>query len=460
MEEAGERFPAGALEAPPEATAPPPLSEAGGPASPAVARVPSACTCCGPGSVPPVQRTSVELLLLEGDERGAGGPTDGAVLAPSGAAEAEAAVHVLMDVLPDDPAGNVTGCTKLFAAAVDGNVAKVRRLIEADPGGGWKEDRDDQGGTVLHWAATGANPKVVALLVDLAPELVLLADTTGLLPTHEAAGHECDAPAAGRAAAALELLLAVAPSTANARDHLGERPLLKAAIAGSVPACRLLLAAAGPGAAAATNIKGCAPLHLATGHPEVVRLLLEAAPGTARLTAVHSGWNPAHYAASRGCVRSLELLLEAAPELAGQRCSKGQLPLALALEGAAEGRKGCWEAARCLLTAGPPGAVLKALRRQGRLATPLYAEAVARRPLSARDWQRVPSGCRGLGAALPAVLARSSAEAARLVARLGPSDRARLEVLGLSLARVQRQLQLPLPPAIVGRLLSLFDAAS
>ena len=70
----------------------------------------------------------------------------------------------------------------------------------------------------------------------------------------------------------------------------------------------------------------------------------------------------------------------------------------------------------------------------------------------------MPAPCPGLGRALPAVLQRSDAEAARLAAHLPAADRQRLRAFALALHRRQQRLRVYLPSAIMHRILSLFDA--
>lgn len=69
----------------------------------------------------------------------------------------------------------------------------------------------------------------------------------------------------------------------------------------------------------------------------------------------------------------------------------------------------------------------------------------------------MPTPCLGLGAALPAVLERSAAEAGLLVVHLPPADGQRLCVAALSLHRLQGALELsaPVPAALIGRMLGL-----
>ena len=66
----------------------------------------------------------------------------------------------------------------------------------------------------------------------------------------------------------------------------------------------------------------------------------------------------------------------------------------------------------------------------------------------------MPSSCAGLGAALPAVLRRSEAEAALLVARLPPAAQQRLRTVALCLVRTH-SLSAPLPTPLVHEWLAL-----
>eukprot|EP00887_Chlorella_sp_A99_P000622 scaffold5.g622.t1 len=83
----------------------------------------------------------------------------------------------------------------------------------------------------------------------------------------------------------------------------------------------------------------------------------------------------------------------------------------------------------------------------------LLTDLTASRSLLSADWAALPSPCPGLACALPAVLARSPAEAAQLVAHLPPLAQSRLHMLALSLAHLQRRLDLELPEGVVRRIL-------
>ena len=99
--------------------------------------------------------------------------------------------------------------------------------------------------------------------------------------------------------------------------------------------------------------------------------------------------------------------------------------------------------------------VLAALNMAGERSLPLYTALVARYPLTSEQWARVPPTCPGLGAALPAVVQRSEAEAALLVRRMTDTERQHLRALALCLGVAQRRGSLPsLPTPIVQRLLA------
>ena len=230
----------------------------------------------------------------------------------------------------------------------------------------------------------------------------------------------------------MRTLLEVAPATALSKDSEGWLPLHFAAEGGSAEAVCLLLEVA-PAAAlmsTTTHAAGSLPLHIAVwhGHAAVVRLLLEAAPAAA--------------------------LAE----------SKDGLPLKVALDQAADpwddDFQDYLESARLLLPATPPEYALSALLEAseveaGEAALPLFADLAACTALSPGQWQRVPGPCPALAAALPAVLARSAAEAALLVGRLPAEVRQRLRTGALCLARAQRKHHAELPAVLLGQVLAL-----
>lgn len=118
-------------------------------------------------------------------------------------------------------------------------------------------------------------------------------------------------------------------------------------------------------------------------------------------------------------------------------------------------------AAPCLRRSGAADAALAALSaaNDNHQLDELYADFVmARLPLSEAAWAIVPLRCPGLGRALPAALAHSPQQAQQLVRRLSLVHKQRLRTFALCLARMQRQLDVPLPPLVLGQILALFDA--
>ena len=133
-----------------------------------------------------------------------------------------------------------------------------------------------------------------------------------------------------------------------------------------------------------------------------------------------------------------------------QRTHDQHTPLAVALQNRRLEAACCLlSEARLLSAAAKLTAVEQVLPNQPseeeRLKAPLYTLLVERVPLTPEQWGRIPAPCAGLGAALPAVLERSTEEACLLVHRLPPADRARLRTFAVSLARVQQHMPAPLP---------------
>ena len=262
----------------------------------------------------------------------------------------------------------------------------------------------------------------------------------------------------------LRRLLAARPGLATATNCYGRTPLSSAAANGKVDALRLLLEAA-PAAALIVDAVGYLPLHKAASSrsAEAVRLLLEAASPAAALTADAEGRLPLHIAAQGGNADAVRLLLEAAPVGATTQ-APGGIPLEVALARAAlfailNPHAQYLEAARLLLPATPPENALSALEEAGQVALPLFADLAASKALSPAQWQRVPAPCPALGAALPAVLARSQAEAALLVGRLPAEACQRLRAGALCQGQAQREHGIELPVALVGRVLALAAGA-
>ncbi|EFN53977.1 hypothetical protein CHLNCDRAFT_135922 [Chlorella variabilis] len=238
----------------------------------------------------------------------------------------------------------------------------------------------------------------------------------------------------------------------------------QAARDGDEAAARQLLAA---GARAdQPNQHGYLPLHVASysGHERVVRLPLEAAPATASV-ADSQGQTALHHAALgfRHCPAAavVPLLLEAAAELAFVMDVYGCTPLFMVLFFSRHRTaEQVVETARCLVRAAPAvQPALGILLQYSQQSATLFADLVARLPLSREQWHSIPAPCPDLDRALPAVLQRSAAEAGWLVGRLAEGQGKRLRAAALSLARAQQPSRCSLPAEVSGRILAQALAA-
>jgi ankyrin repeat protein len=372
------------------------------------------------------------------------------------------------------------------------HTAAAQELLSADSSIALLTSGADDG-TALHLAAGAGHESDVRALIDTEPSTLLAVDALGRLPLHHAivAGD----------AAMVRLLLAAAPEAArhlNAFPNAcccGATPLHWAAYDGQPDIVAALLVAA-PETAAWSSVHGHAPVHLAVmssgceaGESEAVphndaattvRLLLSAAP-TMAAAADSSGDTPLHYAAASGCQGLLAALLEAAPSAAAVPNQAGQLPIDCSLAEASDRyERGCscssdgqlaavaetccteqrqlgalLSCAAALLPCTPTAHLLKSLAAAGPVASPLYAQLAAARQLSVTQWEQVPASCPGLGAALPAVVARSTEEAACLVHRLPAEERDLLHTTLKSLAGSQAQLGVDPPREVAWQALDV-----
>ena len=262
-------------------------------------------------------------------------------------------------------------------------------------------------------------------------------------------------------------LLAASLQLATAADEDGITALLWAASRCCAPLIELLLqAGARP---LQQDEEGYTPLALAAASAKsaadaaAVRLLLEAAPAAA-LVPDDDGALPLHQAAWGAHPTVVRLLLQAAPEVALRPDNEGQHPIneavrRLAWATTVEQLSRALEAVRCLLQAGGVPLLLAALTRAPHERTqPLYADLAGRLPLTAEQWAQVPAPCAGLLRALPAVLARSEAEAAALVAHLPADEQQRLQqrltAAAGALARPTGRSGAQLPPDVRRRVLA------
>ena len=334
---------------------------------------------------------------------------------------------------------------QLLDAAAKGDLEALRHALAAGA-----DANAHAGGPLL--LAIGHPGCVAELLAAGATPNVATAQGTTALMFATLGGH------GGHCACVAPLLAAHADPDAAAGDG-GETALILAAAVpqhhshcGCVAA--LLAAGANPNA---VDKEGQTALHImallrsAAGMPPL--LAAGANPRVCELNAC----TPLLLAAASGNTQCCQLLLDAAPDTAAWRNNAGTTALSAALF------SGHTDAAQCLLERGalpPPTDVLQALNiarhnaaaDPGRV-LPLYATFTGRQPLAATEWDRIPTPCAGLGAALPAVLARSTEEAAMLVGHLPPADRERLHAAALALGRLQRDLSAPVPTPLMWRLL-------
>ena len=255
---------------------------------------------------------------------------------------------------------------------------------------------------------------------------------------------------------AVRQLLAEGAKPDQATDD-GWLPLHFASYCGHAGVVRLLLEAAPPTSLAVESY-GWTPLHFATecGNIEVMKLLLSAAPAAAAVLSTNK-LAPIHAAALSSNAAAVQLLLEAAPELPFAQDDLGETPLHKALRYRFDHpAEQVTETARCPLPAAPavqPG--LEDLLLYGQTSATLFADLVARLPLSQEQWRSIPAPCPDLARALPAVLQRSESEAGWLVGRLTEGQRATLRAVALSLAQAQQHSSTVLPAELSGRILAL-----
>ncbi len=199
---------------------------------------------------------------------------------------------------------NVKAFTRLHAAARDGDVAALDRLMSANADGlSMDLDRTTESGlTPLHLAATFGRIGTIMTLVE-AGARTDVRGTRGTTPLHEAAAQ-------GRREVVMALLEAGADATAA--DVYGFTPLHEAALAGASKCLALLLDAGSDPEARDAELS--TPLHEASeaGDAVSVRRLVHA--GTSVRVVDLDGWTPLHRAAQSGSQKAVRVLLEAGAE--------------------------------------------------------------------------------------------------------------------------------------------------
>ena len=232
----------------------------------------------------------------------------------------------------------------LYAAAADGDLARVKSIVKQSPR--LVTAVDAAGWSVLNYAAWSGQKGVFDYLAarggltNLFTEAALgpWPDVVKRMQTHPAAVQDRDlrqqatpllwAARAGNAAAG-EYLLALGAEV-DAADREGNTALHFAVSRGDAQLCRALLQAGA--AAGAADRRGRTPLYLAcAGGPfELIELLLDR--GAPIAAADQDGDTPLHAAAARGSFEICEyLLLRGAP--AGVKNRRGQTARDLAIAG-------------------------------------------------------------------------------------------------------------------------------
>jgi len=153
-------------------------------------------------------------------------------------------------------------CGQIHDAAANGDVEKVRALLQDDPG--LIASRDDKGDTPLHRAAQNGHTDVAKWLLGNKAEIDAK-NAIGQTPLHAAAfGGYRDL---------VELLL-TNKADVNARSYRGYTALHLAASKGYIDVVEVLLAY-GANVNAKSNL-GVTPLQAAMAHKDVVKVLQEA----------------------------------------------------------------------------------------------------------------------------------------------------------------------------------------
>ena len=127
-------------------------------------------------------------------------------------------------------AAGASGCAdSIHDAALKGDIATARRMLDADPG--LVHARNKLGKTPLHQAITAATDETMRLLIERGAD-VNAQDNTGLTPLHVAAWWSVTARA--------DLLLDHGADI-GAKDKFGDTPLHTAAMNGRGKMCMVLI---------------------------------------------------------------------------------------------------------------------------------------------------------------------------------------------------------------------------
>jgi ankyrin repeat protein len=237
-------------------------------------------------------------------------------------------VSIMLVVLVTLACSNSAYCGEIHNAAKQGDLAKVRALLESNPD--LVSSKDDDGNTPLFWAAARGHADVAELLLANHAE-VNAKNNSGSTPLKQAAF--------GGRADVVELLLANGAEV-NAKSDNGMTALHDAAGGGYTEVTKLLLANKADVNANAN--KGFTPLHDAAGlgRKDVAELLL--ANGAEVNAKENQGRMPLDYATQNGHEDVEELLRQH-----GAQSTQPPPPASAQIRSTTRPRLASWRRAKC-----------------------------------------------------------------------------------------------------------------
>ncbi|KAL3872338.1 hypothetical protein ACJMK2_040269 [Sinanodonta woodiana] len=210
-----------------------------------------------------------------------------------------AVIESLLEAGLDITARTNNGCHALHLSAGNGNLTIVKYLIKTNPG--LLQQNDKNGWTALHHAASKGSVPVIASL--LAAGLDITART-------KKGYHVLHISACNDNLSIVKYLIRSNPGLLQQNDKNGWTALHHAALGGSVPVLKTLIAAGLDITARNNDDENI--LHIAAGHDNItiVKYLIKNYPGLLQQND-QNGWTALHHAASKGSVPVIESLLAA-----------------------------------------------------------------------------------------------------------------------------------------------------
>ncbi|XP_041350746.1 serine/threonine-protein phosphatase 6 regulatory ankyrin repeat subunit C-like [Gigantopelta aegis] len=199
------------------------------------------------------------------------------------------------------------GLTPLHMSAITGNEAMLHLLLKK---GANLTCLDEEKHTVVHWATVSGQTEILDLLIEHGAELST-PDSHLAYPIHYAAqmaGRRSRPPVDGNQGTILKQLLDLKVDM-SVMDKDGRQPLLWAASAGNVDACKTLVQAGAD--VEAKDKDGLTALHCAAsrGHTSVIEELVSQC--SANIDAVDKNMcTPLFYAITLGNIDSVKMLIQ------------------------------------------------------------------------------------------------------------------------------------------------------